>query len=210
MMNAPRGDPLLNSAQLTSSRAIAYIERRQATTMMIMARSNIADIQASISRTLNALPGVFSTVQWGGRAYKLPGPGGNMKKPRLLAHVWLTKSGDAVGVDFKLEKSRADAVVEQYIWIERHSFRTLAPSGWVTARISAKSQCKVVEQLLRESRSLYPTGDGDRSASNQTAARNRTREPGAAISAVARRIDAVLREKKAQGWKPAQADDFDE
>lgn len=182
--------------------------------MMIMARSNIADIQASISRTLNALPGVFSTVQWGGRAYKLPGPGGNMKKPRLLAHVWLTKSGDAVGVDFKLEKSRADAVVEQYIWIERHSFRTLAPSGWVTARISANSQCKVVEQLLRESRSLYPAGDGDRDAGShagsQTAARNRKRETGAAISAVDRRIDAVLREKKAQGWKPAQADDFDE
>ena len=41
---------------------------------------------AEVAKVLNALPGVFSTPQWGGRAYKLP-RGGNSGKPKLLAHV---------------------------------------------------------------------------------------------------------------------------
>jgi hypothetical protein len=69
----------------------------------------ITEIQDLIAAALNALPGVFSTVQWGGRAYKV-GP----RKPKafkLLAHVYLTRDEDAVCVDFKLPKQRAASVV---------------------------------------------------------------------------------------------------
>ena len=161
--------------------------------------TRIAEIQQSIANALNALPGVFSTVQWGGRAYKLPGPNGNRKKPRLLAHVCLNKPGDAICVDFKLDRERARDVVDQFDWIEPHSFRTLAPSGWISAEVRSMAQCKVIAKLLVECRAQFPVNDPPATA---------TRRGKPEMDTVARRIDQVLRQKRADGWSPADADDF--
>jgi hypothetical protein len=153
----------------------------------------------SLGTTLSALPGVFSTVQWGGRAYKLPGPGGNRKKPKLVAHVHPTRDGTGVSVSFKLEKQRAADVVERHAWIEPHSFRTLAPSGWVTAVLTTKRQAKAVEKLLVEARSLLPTTQGEPAPTPMS--------HGTASDPVARRIDRIMRDAVADGWK-TRDDDF--
>jgi hypothetical protein len=174
--------------------------------MSLMSARSVNRLLEEIGKALGALPGVFSTVQWGGRAYKLPGPGGNRNKPKLLAHVWMTKAGDAVGVDFKLAKERAVEVVDQHDWIRPHSFRTLAPSGWVSAKIRTAKQAASLKRLLGESRSLY----GKTAEPDPVPARD---DPGAGASPgaspIARKIDAVMRQAAAEGWKPRGMDDFD-
>jgi hypothetical protein len=168
---------------------------------------SIASIQHSLSKALNAMPGVFSTVQWGGRAYKLPGPGSRGKKrPVLLTHVCLNKAGDAVCLGFRLEKPRALAVIKQHDWIKVNSFGSLGRSGWVEMAISTKSQCKITIALLRESHSLHATNEDDsekRGARKKTSRKGKTQSvaQGSAV-AVARRLDTILHQKRAEGWRP--------
>ena len=153
-----------------------------------------------LSRRLNSLPGVFSTPQWGGRAYKVPGPNGNAKKPKLVAFVAMNKGGDAIGVQFKLTRPRAEQVIDDHDWISPHSFRTLAPAGWVSAELTGKRQLNVLAKLLAESRALYPTVE-------MTQADPKERSTGS--DAVSRRIDQVMGEMQAEGWRPRGDDDFD-
>jgi len=171
------------------------------------------NIQESLARALNALPGVFSSVQWGGRAYKLPGPGSRgLKRPVLLAHVWIEKGGESVGVAFKLDRQRAKTVLRQHDWLAPHSFRTLAPSGWITAEIRTKAQCRIMLDLLRESRSLHPmptAEDATAATRSGKPSRNRKRGPATSDDPIARRIDSVLQRKREEGWRP-QADAFDD
>ena len=146
-------------------------------------------IHDELTAALQALPGVFSTPQWGGRAWKLPGPGGSRRKPKLLAH--LVASEEAIGVSFKLERHRARDVVERHEWIEPHAFRTLAPSGWLSARVRTKRQAAILAKLLAESRTLY-------GGAQETAAPRR----GSASDPVARRVDQVMEQARARGWTP--------
>ncbi len=145
-----------------------------------------------LAAVLNDLPSVFSTAQWGGRAYKV----GQPKKPKVLAHVCLSSSGDAVTVSFKLTPTRASDVLQQHEWIAPHSFRTLAPAGWLTATITMKRQVAAVGRLLTESHGLYKIPD-------QTAGRKPAQTPGRAAltrNEAANRIDQVMGDLK--GWKP--------
>ena len=143
---------------------------------------------AELAELLNGLPGVFSTPQWGGRAYKVPRRGAG--KPKLLAHVTPADGEDGATVSFKLPPPEAATQVERHDWIAPHSFRTLAPSGWVTAHVRTKRQLATLGKLLRESHALHGVvttsdpgpeqGGGDESA----------------------RIDRVLGEAKDEGWSP--------
>ena len=162
--------------------------------------ARIKDIQETISNALNKLPDVFSTVQWGGRAYKVQLHGPGRRNFKLLAHLWLSDEEDAVGIAFKLDRKRAHDVVERFEWIEPHSFRTLAPAGWVSARIKTKSQCAALIKLLGESRAQYPM--------NTTGSMRRGKRR-AEVDVVSRRIEVVVREKVRAGWSPNQDDDFD-
>ena len=134
------------------------------------------------------LPAVFSTPQWGGRAYKV----GRVGKSKVLAHVCLTKAADAVTVSFKLTPARARNLIERLGWISPHSFRTLAPSGWLTARITTKRQVATLGKLLTESHGLYPVPleDVPPPRSRSTA------------SETARHIDRVMGEVSGEGWTP--------
>jgi len=167
-----------------------------------VAKQSIAALLERVAAALNAMPDVFSTLQWGGRAYKLPGPGGSRRKPKLLAHVVLEKDGKAIFIDFKLPKDRARGVIKSLAWIKPHSFRTLAPSGWVAATIQTKRQCDEAIKLLLESRAVHPLmkATEDRPALDQSRA---------ASNAVARRIESVMRDKRASGWRPRSAEELD-
>ncbi len=146
-----------------------------------------------LSATLQGLPNVFSTPQWGGRAYKLPGPGGSTAKPKLVAFVGLDAAAGAVEISFKLPPPRAKEVRKRHSWIVPHSFATLAPSGWLTARLTTKRQLATLKKLLAESRSLF----GTRQEVSCEPART-----GSTSGAIARRIDRVMRELKEEGrWK---------
>ena len=143
-----------------------------------------------LAAVLNDLPGVFSTAQWGGRAYKV----GQPKKPKVLAHLCLSSSGDAVTVSFKLTPTRASDVLERHEWIAPHSFRTLAPAGWLTATITMKRQVGTVGRLLAESHGLYKVPDR---TVDQPDGETPVRRIG---NEAASRIDQVMGDVK--GWKP--------
>ncbi|UCD76652.1 MAG: hypothetical protein JSV91_06945 [Phycisphaerales bacterium] len=154
---------------------------------------------------LGGLPGVFSAAQWGGRAFKLPGPGGNRRKPKLLAFVSTETEADWVGVSFKLPPERAAWAIDKYAWLEPHSFRTLAPSGWVHAEITSKRQIGPLTRLLEESRALYPQVEEPPVVET---------ERGGGLSggaggggAVTRRIDQVMADALKDGWSPPPAED---
>jgi predicted DNA-binding protein (MmcQ/YjbR family) len=141
---------------------------------------------AEVAKALNALPDVFSTAQWGGRAYKLPRGGSG--RPKLLAHVTPVEDDEGVTVSFKLPPAEAADQVERYDWIAPHSFRTLAPSGWVTAHVRTKRQLGALRKLLVESHALQHTAAApSRSADSTTEAA---------------RIDQVLRDAAGDGWTP--------
>ena len=135
----------------------------------------------------------------GGRAYKLPGPGGSRRKPKLLAFVTSTKDEKAVSVGFKLPVPRAAEVVERYAWIEPHSFGALGKSGWVAARLSSPRHLKMLSRLLAEARKLHPVQDVEERPTGTPAA--------ATFSSVtAKHIDRVMREVRAEGWEPTGGD----
>lgn len=165
-----------------------------------MAR-RIGSILSEISARLGALPGVFSTPQWGGRAYKVPAAGGTKRKPKLLAFVGTDPSGDAVLVSFKLPPSRARAVVRAHDWIRPHAFRTLAPAGWVSAQVTGVRQVRSLTPLLEESRSLLPEVT-DEAVAERSSAASRS-------DATARRLDRLMGEIIAGGWAPREDGDFD-
>ena len=166
-------------------------------------KSPIPEIQAALAKALNALPDVFSTVQWGGRAYKLPGPGSRgTRKPVLLAHICIEKDELSISIGFKLEPKRAKAMMRQHKWITPHSFRTLAPSGWIVADVRTMAQCKTVIALLRESRAAHPVAEP--ALSRNATARGGKRASVTGDDSEAKRIDAVLRRKREEGWKPRE------
>lgn len=103
-----------------------------------------------------------------------------------------------MSVSFKLEKQRAADVVERHAWIEPHSFRTLAPSGWVTAVLTTKRQAKTIEKLLAEARSLLPATEPEDAPPPSS--------HGTASDPVARRIDRVMRDAVADGWTKREDD----
>jgi hypothetical protein len=153
-------------------------------------------MSAEIGRVLNAMPDVFSTPQWGGRAYKLPGRGGRTKKPVLLAHVCPEPNLKAASVSFKLPKPDAKKSVRDHEWITPHSFRTLAPSGWVTAIVKTKSQLRTLRQLLLVSRSMHPR--------YETLAEGL--QEGPPETATASRVESTLRQLADTGWRPRDED----
>jgi predicted DNA-binding protein (MmcQ/YjbR family) len=143
---------------------------------------------AELAAVLNGLPGVFSTPQWGGRAYKVPRRGSG--KPKLLAHVMPAEGEDAVTVSFKLPPPEAATEVERHDWIAPHSFRTLAPSGWVTAHVRTKRQLATLRRLLHESHGLHGVVTAD----------DPSPEPGGGDESA--RINRVLGEAANDGWSP--------
>lgn len=165
-----------------------------------MTARGVTKLLEEVGKALNALPGVFSTPQWGGRAYKLPGPNGNRNKPKLLAHVYLTRDEKAVGISFKLDKQRAREAIEQFDWLGPHSFRTLAPSGWLDARITSTKQLPALKKLFAESRALHPAATDESGASAPS---------GGGKNEIAGQIDRVMSIAKSTGWSPPQTDDFD-
>ena len=176
-----------------------------------MAKIPVEAILESLAAALNAMPDVFSTPQWGGRAYKLPGPGSRgTKKPVLLTHVSIPKERDSVRLGFRLDVPHAKTVVKQHKFIKPSTFGTLGKCGWLETALKTNAQCRIVIGLLKESRALHPVSDAAAVKVESKPARNSKR--GAVASGeddgVAKRLDAVLRRKREEGWSP-QDDGFD-
>jgi hypothetical protein len=154
----------------------------------------------AIGSDLADLPDVYSTAQWGGRAWKVPGPGGSKAKPKLLAHVTPTRDERAISVTFKLPRDRAAAAADAHAWIEPSSFGKLGRSGWLAATLTTKRQWKTLRPLLAESREQYPRTEPARA---EPARRGRVG------SDDARRVDRVMKELGESGWSPGDDDGFD-
>lgn len=161
----------------------------------LMARVN--ELLGDIATILNDLPDVFSTPQWGGRAYKLPGPDGSLRKPKLLAFVSLTKERDAVSVVFKLPLELSAQSIERFDWIGPFEFGTWKKAGWIAARLKDRRRLRTLNRLLKVSRSLYPMRETPPSPRKRSASSS-TSNP------VLRRIDRVMAEAKDEGWTPPE------
>ncbi|MCZ6834394.1 MAG: hypothetical protein O7G85_01340 [Planctomycetota bacterium] len=157
----------------------------------------INDLMGDIALILNGLPDVFSTPQWGGRAYKLPGANGSLKKPKLLAFVSLTKTRDAINVVFKLPKEQSVEMVERYSWVGPFEFGKWHKSGWISATMTQKRQLKPLARLLGECRQLFPM-ESPESSSRRSKSANRGTNP------IVRRLDRVMAEAKDEGWEPPE------
>ena len=109
----------------------------------------------TLAGVLNGMDCVFSTPQWGGRAYKVARPdeaqgkGKGKSKGKIVAFMALDRAGKAVQVSFKIPPADAQDACERYDWIEPHLFRTLAPSGWVTATVATKRQVGTLNGFLK-------------------------------------------------------------
>jgi hypothetical protein len=145
------------------------------------------------------MDGVFSTPQWGGRAYKVARPdaagtrGRSDPKGKIVAFMALDEAGKAVQVSFKIPPADAQDACERFDWIQPHSFRTLAPSGWVTATVGFKRQVGTLSRLLAKSYALH----GYRAAEPSDTA---TARP--ATDADAGHIDRVMDKVRDDGWSP--------
>ena len=141
---------------------------------------------SDLAAVLNSLPGVFSTPQWGGRVYKVMVGA----KAKLVAHVSRTESGE-VTVSFKLLPAQAKSL--KHRWIEPHSFRTLRPSGWLTATVRTKRQIETLKPLLEDSRRLHDRAETQPKGGGRTHVKR---------NANAVRIDQVMGELAEDGWSP--------
>jgi len=154
--------------------------------------TDVRAIQEELAAILNTLAGVFSTPQWGGRAYKVPRPSA-AGKARMLAFMAITGDADAVQVSFKIPLPDAEAAVEQHDWIAPHSFRTLAPAGWLTATVSTKRHVRALGTLLRRSHAMYRVDTGDT---------GETRCPTPSASGGMGHIDRIMDKARSEGWTP--------
>lgn len=165
-----------------------------------------SELLGEIASILNGLPDVFSTAQWGGRAYKLPGPNGSRKKPKLLAFVSVTKGDEAVDVVFKLPKDLSNATVERFGWIERFEFGNWKNAGWIRAELSDGRQLRTMKRLLGECRAMFPTQDV-----SPASPPGRHEEPRrAGMHPIVRRMDRVMAEAKKDGWRPREPHEDDD
>jgi hypothetical protein len=162
----------------------------------------IGRLLSDVSGIFNGMPAVFSTPQWGGRAYKLPGRDGDRGKPRLLAHITMRRAADAVNVDFKLPPDRAAAEIDRLQWLSPHSFRTLAPAGWVTATLSDRRRVRSLARLLAESRALHGETETLQPSAPHAVEACVARSDESTSDGVARRINRVMREANVDGWTP--------
>ena len=166
-----------------------------------MARRSPERLLEALHEIISALPDVFSAVQWGGRAYKLPRPDGTTKKPRLLAFVTLKEKDASIHVGFKLPKDRAADAVDQYAWLNPSTFGTHGQSGWVDADITQKRQLAPLGKLLSECRATFTVNPPDEPEWKSPGT-------GKVSNAEARRIDRVMGALKADGWSPPEDDAF--
>ena len=153
----------------------------------------------TLATVLNGMDGVFSTPQWGGRAYKVARPDGagtrgrSDPKGKIVAFMALDGAGKLVQVSFKIPPADAQDACEQFDWIQPHSFRTLAPSGWVTATVGSKRHLGTLTRLLEQSYALH----GVRAAGpTDTAGSSR------ATDADTGHIDRVMDKVRDDGWSP--------
>ncbi len=80
------------------------------------------------------------------------GPLGKSRaKGKIVAFMAFDEAGTAVQVSFKIPPTDARSACERYDWIEPHSFRTLAPSGWVTATVATRRQVGTLTRFLKQS-----------------------------------------------------------
>ena len=160
----------------------------------------INDLMGEIASILNALPEVFSTPQWGGRAYKLPGANGSLKKPKLLAFVSLTKEQDAINVVFKLPKTQSEEAVDRYAWVGPFEFGKWHKSGWISARMTQKRQLKPLARLLDECRALFPMAKTEPDRPKRDSFKGGSHP-------IVRRLDRVMAEARDDGWEPGAMND---
>jgi len=163
-------------------------------------------ILAAIDRAITPLPGVFSTPQWGGRAYKVPGPGNSRKRPKLLAFLEQPRDRKTVIVSFKLPKPLAAAAIRRHAWIKRNSFGALGRSGWVEAHITAARHVSALAPLIRESRALLPTFTNDAEQSDTREARSTNDSKNGVNDANPRAHDAKRRTNDRPSASPSSSE----
>ena len=137
------------------------------------------------------LPHVFATVQWGGKAYKLPNTKGDKTKPKLFIFSTLGSddSGPFLHAEFKLPRQHADHAVKKYDWLAFSTFGNWAKSGWCSAKIRQPAQLKPLLTLFQIAYDNLPKPDPETSK-RQSKTSNKQQQT--TSSPVARKIDRIM------------------
>ncbi len=145
-------------------------------------------MRLKLHELLESFDGVWSSPQWGGRAYKI----GPQRKPKLFAFVYEDKG--RCMVEFKLPPEAAGQAVQRYRWVVRHPWSNLRRSGWVQVTFQRSAQLGPLGKLLTQTRQLF--------ASTSTPVRDKPR----ARDPVAARIESVMRQARQRGLRPQDGD----
>lgn len=164
------------------------------------------ELRQAMAEIALSLPDVFEEPKWGGWVYKVTGRGGTKKTSsksggaKMLCYV-VDGKNHGWHCQFKLPPppESVSAVIQAHKWIEEHPWKTLGPSGWVVARPRTAAQLKKLVGLLTESRALLPTYPDEAEAGGEASGGSRASAPGS--SPVARRMDAVMRRAREEGWR---------
>ena len=111
-------------------------------------------LAAELDEFLATFDHVFSTVQWGGKLYKIPDPKRGRKKPKMFVFIKIpndhnnSQAGKHLAAFFKLPDKPAQDAVKKYDWLTFSTFGDWGKKGWLDAQINNKRSLGVLKRLL--------------------------------------------------------------
>ena len=166
-----------------------------------MPPTNTSKLLNELNEYLLAFKQVFSSIQWGGKAYKLPDIKGNKSKPKLFVFTQIDEKNNALIADFKLPLEVAANAVEKHAHLTPSPFSNWAKTGWVSARFTTTRQLTSTKPLFKISYDNLPKP----SISPSSKPTPQSASP-SSTSPVAQKIDTIMQ----SFTLPSQDDAFDD
>ncbi|QDU35417.1 hypothetical protein KS4_34980 [Poriferisphaera corsica] len=144
---------------------------------------------------LFSLPHVFATIQWGGKAYKLPDTKGNKSKPKLFIFSTLGSDDDGsyLHAEFKLPLQQANDAVEKYDWLNFSTFGNWAKNGWCSAKIRKTAHLKPLLALFKITYENLPKpAETSEPKTAKRPSNSKNKQQQTTSSPIARKIDRVM------------------
>ncbi|QQE10164.1 hypothetical protein JD969_11660 [Planctomycetota bacterium] len=158
--------------------------------------TNTGQLLEHMESYLFSLEHVFATIQWGGKAYKLPDAKGKKSKPKLFIFSTLDKDdqGEYLHAEFKLPLEQANNAVEKYDWLGFSTFGTWAKNGWCSARVRNKRQLNALHKLFAITYESLPKPISEQKTSPSKVSRSKSKKATNTdiSSPIARKIDRVM------------------
>ncbi|WP_432798265.1 hypothetical protein [Poriferisphaera sp. WC338] len=147
-----------------------------------MAKANVGELAAELDEYLLGFEHVFSTVQWGGKLYKVPDKKLGRKKPKMFVFVNIVtveekgKQVEKLTTFFKMPQVEGDAAVKKYGWIRYSTFGQSGQKGWLDAMIENRRSLGVLKKLVIHTYDALPKPETDSAASSASSDKTGTKK----------------------------------